>query len=724
MNVIYKRKPQRRKTLKWSLLTLAVLMVVFFLVIIYNTYQVYQNDLPSFTALHNIEPSLKTRIYSSDGVLLQEYFSENRVLIPYKELPPQLIDMLISVEDREFFNHWGVNPKRILGAFMIDIIRGEWAQGASTITQQLARMLFLNRKQTLDRKIKEALTAIKLERTYSKEEILQMYLNEYYFGWRAYGIAAAARTYFNKKPYELTVNECAFLVGLLKGPSRYSANVFENPQSAEGVRNLSLRYYYDFGKIDKHTYDSLRALPMEFNPPTEEAGRGPYFTEEIRRYLVDKYGEKELYSGGLTVYTTLNWDIQQVAQTQVKDQLDSLQARIERRVERKYGRKHSAYTYFLPDSVDSNGDSVRVFKQIQGAAISIENSTGNVLALVGGRSFEETKWNRATQSILTPGSAFKPFVYTAAIDNGFGPADLFYDNSIKLEIPGTTKDWRPHNFDNEFMGEMTLRDALRLSRNLVAIKLLLRIGPEQAIFYAQKMGITTPLRPNPSLAIGTSEVRPIELVSAYTVFPNGGIKVPYRMITRIEDRYGNVIEDNTAIQKEEVLSAQTAYIMVDMMRSVVDNGTGRRSRWMGFTRPAGGKTGTSDSFCDNWFVGYTPQITTGVWVGFDDKTSIGYNQTGSTNALPIWTKIMIAAHDSLPIMDFDMPEGIVYADICLESGKLATDRCENVRKEIFREDNVPVETCPLHPSSGLYKGNGTANTKFDIPDDTSDVYHF
>jgi len=719
MNVIYKRKPQKRQTLKWSLLVLLALTCIFFIVVGLRTYQVYKNDLPSFTALHNIEPSLKTRIYSADGTVLQEYFSENRVLTPYKEMPPHLIDMLVAVEDREFFNHWGVNPKRILSALVVDIARWEIAQGASTITQQLSRMLFLNRKQTVERKIKEALTAIKLERTYSKEEIIQMYLNEYYFGWGAYGIAAAARTYFNKKPLELSVGECAFLVGLLKGPSRYSAKVFEDPEAAVRVRNPSLYGYYDWGKITEREYDSLVALPMEFNPPVEEAGRAPYFTEEIRRYILEKYGEKALYSGGLSVYTTLDWNLQQVAEQQVKEQLDSIQARIER----KYGSKNPAYTYYLPDTVDTNGDSIRVYKQIQGAAVSIDNSSGNVLALVGGKSFEETKWNRATQSVLTPGSAFKPFVYTAAIDNGYGPADLFYDNSIKLKIPGA-KDWRPHNFDNEFMGEMTLRDALRLSRNLVAIKLLLRIGPEQAIFYAQKMGITTPLRPNPSLAIGTSEVRPIELVSAYTVFPNGGIKVPYRMITKITDRYGNFVEDNTAIHKEEVLSAQTAYIMVNMMQSVIDNGTGRGARWRGFTRPAGGKTGTSDSFCDNWFVGYTPQITSGVWVGFDDKTSIGFNQTGATNALPIWTKIMIAAHDSLPIMDFEMPEGIVFANICIESAELATDRCIDVRKEIFREENVPTESCHIHPSTGVYQGSGSPATKLDFPEDSSDVYHF
>ncbi len=302
---------------------------------------------------------------------------------------------------------------------------------------------------------------------------------------------------------------------------------------------------------------------------------------------------------------------------------------------------------------------------------------------------------------------------------------IFYDNSIKLEIPGT-KDYRPHNFDNKFMGRMTLREGLYRSRNLVAIKLLLKIRPEQAIFYAQKMGITTHMQPVTSLAIGTEVVRLIDLVSSYTVFPNGGIKIPPRYITKIYDRYGNIIEDNSSTQKEEVLSAQTAYIMVNMLQSGMDNphGTGRSARWRGFTRPAGGKTGTSDNFCDNWFMGFTPQITTGVWVGFDDKTSIGRNHTGSKNALPIWVKVMKAAHDTLPLAGFEVPDGIEFVNVCLESGKLATDRCIEIGNEVFRVENIPQETCPIHPSKGLYISPTKDKDKFVAPEDSSDVFHF
>ncbi|SYZ73400.1 Penicillin-binding protein, 1A family [Candidatus Zixiibacteriota bacterium] len=696
-----------------SIIILSALLLILACIITYWLYLVYKEDLPSFESLHNIEPSLKTKIYAADGTLLQEFFNENRALVPYNKIPPQMIDMLLAVEDREFFDHWGINIPRTFKAFAIDVVRWRRAQGASTITQQLARMLFLHRQKTVERKIKEALTAIKLERTYSKEEILQMYLNQYYFGRGAYGISAAAKAYFNKSVDELTINDCALLVGLLKAPSRYS----DSPEQSLRIRNSSLYSYYDWGKMSRHDYDSLRALPLDLSSPKSESGRAPYFTEMVRQYLLDKYGEDVLYTGGLKVITTLDWDLQQTAETEMKQKLNTMQAYYER----VYGINNPNYTNFIPDSTEPGGGH-RVFKEIQGASVTIENDNGNVLSLMGGKSFAESKFNRAVQALRQPGSSFKPFVYTAAIDNGYHPSDIFYDDPIVLTIPGA-KEWRPQNFDNEFMGEMTLRDGLRLSRNLIAIKLLLKLNPDQVIFYANKMGITTPLQPVASLAIGTSEVRLIDITSAYTVFPNGGIKVPYRYILKIIDRYGNVMEDNTNIHKEEVLSAQTAYIMVNMLQSVVDNGTGRGARTLGFMRPAGGKTGTSDNFTDNWFVGFTPQITTGVWVGFDDKTSIGKNQTGSANALPIWTAIMMKAHSTLPTQDFSVPDGITFADICLNSGKLATDRCIDVRREVFKIGDVPTETCPVHPSKKLYVGPSNID-RFNIPEDSADVYHF
>lgn len=698
-----------------SILALVVLSIVLVVIISFRTYRIYQSDLPSFEQLHNIEPSLKTKIYDRNGTLLKEFFSENRALTPYQDMPKPLVEMLIATEDREFYDHWGINIRRAGIVAINNLLKMEISAGASTITQQLSRMLFLDREQTFARKIKEALTAIKLERTYSKDEILEMYLNQYYFSRGAYGIAAASRLFFDKTPKELNVSDCAIIIGLLKGPNINSP--LNNPDKSLQARNRVLYSYYQVGGISREEFDSLKAAPLVISPPQEEVGTAPYFTEWVRQYILEKYGEDELYSGGLNVYTSLDAGLMKPAEDALFKKVKELQNRIETR----YDLSNPAYTTYLQDTVDSFGDKIRSFKQVQGCLVAIDNSNGDVIALVGGNGWDRTKYNYAVQGLRPPGSAFKPFVYTAAIDNGFRTTEIIDDNPIVLDIPGA-KQWRPHNYDDKFLGPMTLRDGIRLSRNLVAIRLLLKINPEEAIFYARRMGITTPLEAVPSLALGVSEVHPIELVSAFTTFPNQGLHIPYRFIHKIVNRYGQVLEDNNSIKKDEVLSAQTAYIMVDLMRSVVDNGTGKRARWMGFTRPAAGKTGTSPNFCDNWFVGYTPQITAGVWVGFgEDRTSLGRNQDGSKNGVPVWTEFMLAAHDSLPIADFVEPEGLVHLDVCLESGELATDRCVSVRNEIFTVDNQPTAPCHLHPSTGMYVPRATMNNDdYVLPEDTTD----
>jgi len=702
-----------------SLIALLVVLVVLFVIIGVKTYGIYQSDLPSFEQLHNIEPSLNTKVYDRNGTLLKEFYSQNRVLTPLDEMPLHLREMLMASEDQSFYDHWGIHLRRLFVVAAGNILSMDIKKaGASTITQQLARMLFLTLERTWERKVKEGLTAIKLERNYSKDEILEMYLNQHYFGRGAYGVAAAAHTYFNKQVSDLDLNDCAILIGLLRGPNINSP--LNNPDKALQARNRVLFSHYNWDKIDRQTYDSLRAEELAITPPEEVVGMAPYFTESVRRYILEKYGESVLYSGGLKVHTSLDASLQEAAEASVYKKVDSLRARIES----KYSLSNPNYSTFLRDTVDSFGDSIRVLKKIQGAFVALDNENGGVLAMVGGRSFKESKWNRASQATLQPGSAFKPFVYTAAVDNGFRTTDIIDDNPIVLDIPGT-KQWRPHNYDDKFLGPITMREGLRMSRNLVAIRLLLKLDPKEAIFYARKMGIGTPLAAVPSLAIGVSEVRLIELVSAFSTFPNQGIHIPHRMVHRIVDRYGMTLEDNTAVQKDEVLSAQTAYVVLDMMRSVLDEpkGTGRRARWMGFTRPAGGKTGTSNNFCDNWFVGYSPQITAGVWVGFDDKTSIGRNQDGAKNGLPVWTEFMIAAHDSLQILDFEEPEGIVHLDACLESGEIATDRCVKVRNELYIEGTQPTTTCQMHPSTGLYISK--AKDRDPLPSDsTEERVHF
>lgn len=712
MNVVFNKARSRGRRVRSTLLTAAAVLLLLLTVMSYKTYLVYLQDLPSFDQLHNIEPSLKTKVYDRNGTLLKEYFTQNRALTPFREIPPGLVGMLLASEDRAFFDHWGLDTRRLFIVAITNLLKWRKAAGASTITQQLSRLLFLNRKMTYERKAKEALTAIKLERTYSKEEILEMYLNQYYFSRGAYGIAAAAHAFFSKRVSELDLNECAILIGLLKGPNINSP--FNNPDKSLRARNRVLRSYYQVGSLPQQVYDSLRAAPLVTNPPEEKIGQAPYFTETVRRYILNEYGEDALYSGGLKVFTSLDLSLQREAEKALYRKVDSLRARIER----TYDIKHKTYTEFAADTIDEFGDSIRVYKKVQGAFIAIDNENGDILAMIGGRSYEESEFNRSNQSLLQPGSCFKPFVYTACIDNGYKTTDIIDDAPIVLDIPGT-KQYRPHNFDSKFLGPLTLRDGIRLSRNLIAIRLMLKIQPEQPIFYARRMGITTYLPAVASLALGTGSVRLTEMVSAFSVFPNHGIHIPYRTIHRIVDRYGKVIEDNTAVKKDEVLSAQTAYVMVDLMRSVVTSGTGRRSRWMGFTRPAGGKTGTTSNFCDNWFIGYTPQITAGTWVGFDDKISLGRNQDGAKNGVPIWTEFMIAAHDSLPVLDFEEPDGIIHNDVCLESGEIATDRCIDVRNELFIDGTEPITTCHLHPSAGLYIST-SKRLNTDTPEDTTD----
>ncbi len=713
---LYPTSPEGRKRLVRLIVLTGLLFCVLLLYGAVEMYHVYNSDLPSFEALHNIEPNLSTKLYDRNGILLKEFYTENRALTPLSEMPQPLVQMLIASEDREFYEHWGINIRRTFMVAATNVLHWRLEAGASTLTQQLARMLFLSPRKTLERKVKEALTAVKLERTYSKDEIIEMYLNQHYFSHGAYGVAAAARMFFDKRVVDLNVNDCAIIIGLLKAPNINSP--LNSKEKSLQARNRVLYSYFEFGGLTQAQFDSCKAAPLEIAPPEEKEGIGPYFTETIRQYLYQKYGDTLLYSGGLRVMTTLDAGLQKIAERALHARIDSLRAKIDRNM----SMDNPQYTENLPDTVDAHGDSIRAFKKVQGGFLAMDNQTGDIIAMDGGRSFDKTKFNRAVQALRQPGSSFKPFVYTACIENGFKTTDIVDDNPIVLDIPGA-KQWRPHNFDDKFMGPITLRTALAQSRNLAAIRLLLKLGPQEAVYYAKRFGITSPLSPVPSLAIGTSEVRMTEIVPAFSVFPNKGIKVPTRMILKIIDRYGQVLEDNTAIKRDEVLAPQTAFIMTDMMRSVVDEGTGIRARGMGFTRPAGGKTGTSDEFCDNWFIGFTPQITAGVWLGFDDKTSLGRNEEGSKNAVPVWAEFMIAAHDSLPIMDFEEPEGIVHLDICLESGELATDRCINVRNDVFKIDNQPTAVCHLHPSHGRYVPR--PDQRRNNPEDTaSDRNHF
>lgn len=680
---------------KARIVTLFLCMLVVLVLITLKTYTVYREDLPSLAQLHNIEPNLITRVYSSEGELIQEFFTERRIYVPLKKMPPHFTDALLAVEDRKFYNHWGVNTFAILRAFWANVTHLRIVQGASTITQQLARTLFLTPEKTLARKTKEALTAIKIERTYSKDEILEMYINQCYFGKGAYGIKAAAQIYFSKEIEDLTISDCALLVGILKGPGRYSPVGY--PHLALFRRNLVLNSMRDYGKIPGSLCDSLKKLPLEINLKPETAGKAPYFTEMIRRYLLHKYGEKSLYGGGLSIYTTLRLDLQEHAESLLFAQIDHWQ----QTVESSHTLEDTLYTITYPDTVEGSTASLTAYKKLQGALVALDNKTGDILALVGGRDFEKSEWNRAVQATRQPGSAFKLFVFATAIDNGYKPTDIIYDTPIIL-IGDDGKEWSPENFDKIFRGPVTLREGLMRSINLVSAKLVQRVSPHQVAFYAKSLGLKTRINPVPSLALGTSEVTLLQLTDAYSIFPNHGIRVEPRFITRTTDRFGNVLEENI-VRKEEVLSGQTAYVMTTMLQSVVDNGagTGFGARKRGFYRPAGGKTGTTDMCTDNWFIGFTPQITAGVWVGFDDKTPIGDNITGAHTALPVWADFMMLAHQDLPEEEFEIAEGMYFRTVCVESGELATDKCHKVITDVFTDKTLPQGYCNLHPGEPL-----------------------
>jgi penicillin-binding protein 1A len=653
---------------------------------------ILQHDLPSPAQLNNIQPRLITRIYDRNGEVLMEYYTERRILIPYNEIPPYLIDCLLATEDRKFYDHWGVDMRRILGAFAHNIAKFNLtAEGASTISQQLARSLFLTPEKTLKRKIKEALTSIRIERTYSKNEIIQMYLNHHYFGPRAYGIQAASQLYFSKNAQELNLLECALLIGLLKAPSKY--NPLEHPDRALVRRNIVLNSLVDYGKISETMADSLKQLPLVLDPQKKDIGKAPYFTELVRQRILNDYGEEALYSSGMSIHTTLDLRLQTIADSALWEEID----RQQELHEGYYDIENEDYTYLIPDT-SGGPDSIRVYKQIQGMFFAMDNETGAVLAFVGGRDFEISKWNRVVQAMRQPGSAFKPIVYATAIDNGFSPSDLLLDSPIVLTIGG--EEWRPSNFDLTFKGEMTLREGLRASRNLIAVKLIMDplVTPRQVAEYARRFGITTKLDPVPSLAMGSSDVLLWELVPAFSVFPNGGILRKPFYITKIVDRNGYIKYERTMADQEEVLSEQTAYIVTNMLETVVNHGTGIGARLRGFKRPAGGKTGTTNDYTNNWFIGFVPQMTCGVWIGFDDYTRIGSpskGEVGASTALPVWTNFMKTACDSLPVKEFPIPPGIYTATVCLDSGELAKGDCVRTVTDLFTEETLPKTECHL-----------------------------
>ncbi|NPV80120.1 MAG: penicillin-binding protein 1A [Firmicutes bacterium] len=615
-------------------------------------------------------PSESTMIYDINGRLITRLYVENRTWVPLSEIPKNLRNAIIATEDSRFYEHHGIDVIAVARAIVADIRHAGLVQGASTITMQLARNAFLTLNKTFTRKLQEVLYAIQLERRYTKDQILELYLNEIYLGHGAYGVEAASQLYFGKHVRDLTLPECALLAGLPRGPNYYSP--YENLEAARNRRDTVLAKMREQGYITAQDEADASRAPIRLAGLKPNKRHAAYFIDYILQHLLEQYGQDRVYKGGLKVYTTLDLDMQKVAEKALNDNLPS-------------GRK------------DSKG-----LTQPQGALVAIDPSTGYIKAMVGGRG--EDKFNRAVQSYRQPGSAFKPFIYTAAIDKGYTPATIMIDSPVEYAVSGSSTPWKPKNYDNKFRGPIPLRQALEQSVNVVAVKLLDEIGVSTGIEYAKRMGITSLVESgshndrNLSLVLGglTRGVTPLEMARAYAVLASGGILAEPISILKVQDPDGNVLEEYHPVRRA-VLDEKTAYIMTDMLKGVIERGTGKAAN---IDRPAAGKTGTTSDNTNAWFVGYTPDLVAAVWIGNDIQSRpLIYRGTaiGSSRAAQIWGIFMKSALRKTPPRDFPVPAGIdVGVSICKDSGLLATPQCPNVTKEVFIKGTEPTTFCNIH----------------------------
>jgi len=672
----------------WKLFLVLVVVAIFGSAgVVLGMIQWLGQDLPNPAQVSQIQTPVKTLVFDVKGRVLHEFFKENRSPVPLKQIPRNLINASLSTEDRNFYNHWGVDLWGIGRAAVNNVLKMRRAEGGSTITQQLARNLFLTHERSVERKLKEIALAVEIERNYSKDQILQMYFNQIYFGEGAYGVDAAAKTFFNKPIQELSLPECALLAGLPANPSLYSPR--RRPDAARARRAKVLRNMLFTKSITQVEFDNANSAPLGVTAVRYSNDRAPYFVEMVRLHLDERYGSNSVYEGGMKVYTTLDMDLQQIAERALEKQLLSLEADL------KLKNTRANYVEVASDS----GTGPARTPYLQASFVAIDPRNGYVKALIGGRDWNQSNFNRATQARRQAGSAFKPFVYTAAIDNGFHPTDVIVDEPVSFPA-GDGKLYQPGNYDRTFRGPVTLRYALQQSINIPAVKLLRKVGTSLVSSYARRMGIKSPIGQNLSMALGSSEVTLLELTSAYGVFANRGVRNDPLFILKVEDKNGTVLEKNSP-RPVEVLSQETAAVMTSMMQSVMDQGTGYPARARGFTMPAAGKTGTMDDYMDAWFVGYTPSLVAGAWVGYDVKKTIGPGMTGARAALPIWADFMIGATRGRAPEDFPAPLGTVNRMVCAETGMLATDKCPNVTTEMFTEGSEPSEYCTTHPGHPL-----------------------
>jgi penicillin-binding protein 1A len=605
-------------------------------------------DLPNVEKLKFYSPSETTKIYTSTGEVLATLFKENREWVNIDKIPIDMLNAIVASEDSRFYSHAGISFHDIARAVYVDLRKREAAQGASTITQQLAREIFLQPESSLRRKVREALLAIQIEKKFTKREILELYLNQVYFGGGAYGVQAASKTYFGKDVANLSLSECALLAGLLPAPSTYSP--FVSPNAAKHRQLLVLRRMNDVGFIEYPKMKSALREELKYVKQqkvfAEDEIKHPYFTTYALYELFQRYDDNLLYRGGLRVYTTLDPKMQQMAETAVKKGLDS-------------ARSQGLNTH-------------------QAALVALEPETGWIRAMIGGTGWRaDSQFNRAWQARRQPGSAFKVFVYTAAVDSGYSPTSNIADTPISF--PDGASVWAPKNADGTFMGNITMTVAFKLSRNVAAVRLLHQLTPQTIIQYCYKMGIKDKLDANLSLALGSSVVTPLDMTSAISVLANEGVRVEPTAIKKILDSEGNVLEDNTYPTREVVLPASTAYQMTELMKAVIESGTG-----------------TTDSYRDAWFVGYTPDLACSVWTGNDDYTMMNQAFGGNVPAA-IWGDFMKMAHQGKPVREFNKPRtDVIPILICDVTGLRATTGCKKTHREFFKIGREPRLYCTLH----------------------------
>jgi penicillin-binding protein 1A len=678
---------------------------------------VYESDLPEIRALEDYRPNVVTELYAGDGQAIGSFALQRRILLTYEQIPKILKDAIISTEDQHFEEHWGIDFPRIASAAFRNVVQRRITSGASTLTMQLAGTLFLNRSdRSLRRKIQEAMLAMQIERHYTKAQILTMYCNQIYLGHGNYGFEAASEYYFGKPIGQITVDQAALLAGIIRGPS-FSPILHAKRSLAR--RNLVLDRMAADGKITKDQSEAAMNMPLGLHLTSQRNEMAPYFVEEIRQYLERTYGTEAVHEQGLRVYTTLNVNMQRAADQAVRDGLHVYDRRhgwrgnlpnilrdhlgtIEsyQNEDWRGAIEKGSYLTGLVTAVDANsalvkigahralltqpdfawtgrrspaqflhvGDLAEVYiKDIsgnsmkaeleqhpvaQGALLTIDNSTGEVKAMVGGYNFEESKFNRATQAMRQTGSSFKVYVYSTAMQQNFSPFDTIQDTPVTFTSGG--QEYTPHNYDEKFEGRITLRRALADSRNVPAVKLAEKLGIENVIDTARRFGITSPLPPYLPLALGAADLTLWEHTSAFTVFPDDGIRIEPHLIRRVTTYDGALLEEARP-EVSDVIPPATARMMTAMLEEVVQFGTGVRAKELG--RPSAGKTGTTNDFTDAWYIGFTPSLTAGVWVGNDDKRiSLGKKETGARAALPIWLEFMKTAVQGTPLEDFQNVE--------------------------------------------------------------------